>query len=283
MAYINGTRIMSAQLNGLVAIDEELSAASKNPIENKAVGNTLANALKGTATGEGAIRMDSVSPVEHEMDVRVESKNLFDVASNCASDNILDGKVSYEGDIITLTTSSGTLHINTKKYVVYPAGTYTLTVFPMSENVAMDFWTYDAKGGNETFVTGMSEVMNAPKSVTITRDYDFVLCISGNKQNYGTHLFKIQIERGTTATPFTPCITELDGVLVTRSGSDIEPTIHLANMDGTVSGVLSVSATTMLVADTDGVILTATYNKDTNAVINDLVERLAALEATTSI
>ncbi len=406
MAYINGTRIMSAQVNGLVAIDEELSAVSTNPVQNKAVGNTLANAVKGTVTGIGTVRMDDVSPVEHELDVKVTSKNLFDVAQNCASNNVVEGVVSYEGDIITLTTSKGELYINLHKKVIYPAGTYTLTVFPMSENVAISFWTYDAKGGNETFIAGMSEVMNAPKSVTITRDYDFALCISGNNQNYGTHLFKIQIEQGTTATPYTPYISsvaDLDGVLVTRRGKNlfnkddtscllngyissagvymasspnremsfifkctpntdyvvsklmsltnrvagfstipssgtagtyigeyigktsytfnsgtaeyiivwyfntsgefhaseevkasiqlelgtnatpytpyVEPTIHLANMDGTVSGVLSVSPMTTLTADTDSVVVTATYNKDTNAVINTLVERLAALEA----
>lgn len=175
--------------------------------------------VRETVTGNPAL-LDYVHPTEHEMDVRVESKNLFDVTKNCASNNIM-GNVSYDGDVITAELLDGQLYINRNKKVIYPAGTYTMTVFPMSENVAMGFWTYDANGGTETFVGGMSEVMNAPKSVTLTFDYDFAICICGNSKSKGTHSFKIQIEKGTTATEYTPHIADLSTVKVTKCGKNL--------------------------------------------------------------
>jgi len=407
MAYINGTRIMSAQLNGLVAIDEELSAVSTNPVQNKAVGNTLANAVKGTVTGIGTVRMDDVSPVEHELDVKVTSKNLipYPYAETTKTENGItftdngDGSVTVNG---TATANSVLAVASISQYFTLTPGKYTVSG-GFSSNAYIQVKNADMD-------KDLAYAGDAPVVFTLTETTK----IRGNLYvKSGTTLdnviFKPQIEIGTTATPYTPYISsmaDLDGALVTRRGKNlfnknditcllngyisgagvymassggeksfifecqpntdyvvskllgntnrvagfatipssgtagkflgefnektsytfnsgtakyiivwylnnygetvtnaemldsiqletgttattytpyVEPTYHLAGMDGTVDGVLSASPMTTLTADTDSVVVTATYNKDTNAVINTLAERLAALEATTSI
>lgn len=275
MAYINGTRIMSAQLNGLVAIDEELSAGSTNPVQNKAVGNALANALKGTVTGMGAVRMDDVSPVEHEIALRLASdtitdfsdvtvtgcgKNLFD-KENAA--NLLDGYVSGAG-----------------VYTVSFAGekSFVFKCTPNTDYVVSKRW------GATNRIAGFSAIPTITTAGTFIGEYNdrtsysfnsgtaeyivvWYFNNSGEKYTNEEMLASIQLEYGTTATVYEPYM-----------GAE-----YTANADGTVNGVLSVSPMTTLTADTDSVVVTATYNKDVNVVINTLEERLAALEATTSI
>lgn len=72
-----------------------------------------------------------------------------------------------------------------------------------------------------------------------------------------------QIEVGTKATPYEPYI---------------EPIEYPIGADGTVEGVTSLSPTTTLYADTAGVKIEVGYNKDINAVINDILKRIAATE-----
>lgn len=88
--------------------------------------------------------------------------------------------------------------------------------------------------------------------------------------NYDTNisfeqiLDSLQIEIGSMATEFEPYI---------------EPTEHTANADGTVEGVRSLYPSMALLSDTDGIIINAEYSRDTNKVINGLLERISALEA----
>lgn len=183
---------------------------------------TFANALKGSKVGEAAVAAKDVSPVEHEVGIKVSSKNLFDVAANCAVDNIYSSNsVTYDGDIITTNFQSGILYINNKKKVVYPAGTYTITIFPVSENIALGFWTYDSKGGSEKFVSISNTTFSTPKSVTITYDYDFAIGISGISIGYGNHSFKVQIEKGSTATAYTPYVEDISQTSISVGGKNL--------------------------------------------------------------
>lgn len=198
--------------------------------------------------------------------VTVGGKNLFDVTKNCAVDNISSSNsVTYDGDIITTNFKSGLLYINNKKKVVYPAGTYILTVFPMSENVSMSFWTYDSNGGSEKFLTNANNInnINTPtSSKPFTIDYDFAIGISGNNTSYGTHSFKIQVERGTSASEFEPYV---------------EPVTYTANADGSVDGVKSVYPSTSVSVEDASTVVSIEYNRDINKAFAELSAAIISL------
>ena len=51
MAYINGDQVLfSAQINGIVSIDEEMSETSENPVQNKAIKNYIDTTISHDVT-----------------------------------------------------------------------------------------------------------------------------------------------------------------------------------------------------------------------------------------
>lgn len=56
-----------------------------------------------------------------------------------------------------------------------------------------------------------------------------------------------------------------------------KPEEYIPNADGTVSGVTSLSPAMTILTDTDGVIVECEYNRDTNKVIDTLIDAITAL------
>lgn len=79
--------------------------------------------------------------------------------------------------------------------------------------------------------------------------------------SFENYKIKIQLETGKTATAFAPC-----------NGTTAMPA-----SDGTVAGLASVAPTMTLLTDTAGVVIDCTYNRDTNAVLAEILEKIAAL------
>ena len=62
-----------------VVVDDTLSSTSENPVQNKVLTKALgnyANTIKETASGE-VVSIDDISPIEHDVGVKVSSKNLL--------------------------------------------------------------------------------------------------------------------------------------------------------------------------------------------------------------
>lgn len=183
-----------------MSIAEKLiTIANNTPI----VANVVKNA-KGKASGTCIHVDDVINDENSQPKLQLKTKNLFIVKDMCASNNSLD--TTYDEDVITTTFTSGTLYINKNRRVIYPAGTYTVSVVPVSENVSCSIWLYDIDG-TETFVKAFS-LISTTMSQTVTSDKDFSIAFGGyggtNGAGYGTHSFKIQIEKGSYASTYTP-------------------------------------------------------------------------------
>ena len=238
-----------------------------------------ANALRGTVTGNPVCITDC-SPVEHEMEVKADApgatvtrygKNLFDinewVKNGCAtiaedgSYKLNNGRLYVEyghdkekgfyvpvnGNIpITITATfktNGTYPDNGYvfiAYVYYTDGTYTRL-------------NWDGKFANEIpqwhTRSGKSDPSKTIKKVSY---------VWSDKLPY---MKDFQIEVGETATPFEPYV---------------EPITYIADENGDVKGVMSVCPSTTLIAE-DGATVTAQYNKDTNKVVESLVNAIISL------
>ena len=81
---------------------------------------------------------------------------------------------------------------------------------------------------------------------------------------FNNYIIKIQLEPGKKATDFETC-----------NGAEYTPAA-----DGTVSGLTSVSPNMTILTDTDGVVVECEYNRDTNKVIERLVNAITALGGT---
>ena len=237
----------------------------------------VANALKGTAIGE-AVSMKDVSPLEHNIGVKLTSDTITDFSSVTLKKygkNLLDltsliGKsVTANGGTLSCgadggISGSGTVsgYVGFDPFRLYlPKGKYILSASGTFSNISCAIVLNDENGkvlqeaGVVSSGGGFSfNTENYPSfayiTVTIKRNNNVALS--------GTAYF--QIELGTKATEYEPFK---------------EPETY----NGTVDGVPSLYPVTTLMTDTAGVIITAEYNKDTNKVIEEINQKLTALSA----
>lgn len=116
--------------------------------------------------------------------------NIFDptkyVAGSAAN------PMSLEGDTYTMTWGNGGISFRTKGVQTFPAGTYTISA--TGSNVAgVKFYIYDAE--TDALITGIS---------TFTASVPFYIGVGGDYRNPGTAVFTIQLETGSTASPYSP-------------------------------------------------------------------------------
>ena len=236
-------------------------------IEQKRSDNTFANALKGNKS-DTAMLLDDVSPVTHEMSVKISSdtvtdltavkvsrcgKNLFDKDMSFTDENYLPNQ-NYNSTYFIQLLPNTTYYVKTfnplaPSYVGY-------TFINNRPNVASSVSTAVCVSGIYSTAENDWHIDNY-----ITTDNSGKLYIGNNKSladlKKAVQEANIQIELGSTATYYEPYIT---------------PTDYTPTADGTVNGITSLYPNTTLTTDTDGVIIDCEYNRDIN-------KAFAALEA----
>ena len=245
--------------------------------EQKRSDNTFANALKGTKSGT-AILLDDVSPVTHDMSVKVMSKNLipFPYYNFPLGEIIVNGLtfITYEdGSILVNGTSEATTHRylyrNTKDLLGLKTGDTIAFSWALSDNTT-DINAYcnyfDSAAAIQSSGMQLSKTMTS-FTVTITDDWiGFAIYIIFKAGvTYNNLLIKPQLELGTTATAYTPYVPDLTAVKVKKSNAFGEIVAeYTPTADGTVNGVTSLYPNTTLMTDTEGVLIDCEYNRDIN-------------------
>lgn len=187
--------------------------------------NSFANALKGNASG-AAIRLTDVSPNEHMLGVKVRGKNLipYPYYNTTKTENGITFTVNADGSI----SFSGTSTAQATFYFVYKAMslkqgvTYTLSASGnYSFGGSATIYIYDSTQGQSAYIsllTDTSATFTPAKNINNTNCY---LVIPANRTVSGT--LKPQLELGSTATAYTPYISDLSTVTVTRCRKNLIP------------------------------------------------------------
>lgn len=166
------------------------------------------------ATASGAVvAVNDVSPVEHDVGVKVASKNLLD----------------NNTDKLTLQFN----HTDYGYYIHLPAGTYTVHAEPLVDSFS-EYLYHQALDENGVSVGNIAANYNCPVVggkllvVTFTVNVDFIyrLYCAGNGKNLDHakavfNMFNIQLEKGSTATNYTPYVEDLEGITVKRYGKNL--------------------------------------------------------------
>lgn len=232
-------------------IDQTYSLTSTNAQSGKAVAeavlteqkradNTFANALKGSKTGT-AMLLDDVSPVTHDMSVKVRGKNLFD-------------KDNY----IIITGNQSHLAFDISKLIIGNKYTFSsnlpITWFKISNSAGgYNSVQLSKLAGFTTFTFTMQRNSNISSTATqylfIGIDTSANKVISNISELDG---YNIQIELGTTATTYTPYVPDLTAFKVSRYGK------NLLNSLGTWSG-----QNVSVISRDDGIVTTQSPNTTT--------------------
>ena len=293
-------------------VDQNYNPDSENPQSGKAVTEavaieqnradyTYANALKGNASGF-EILVDDVSPVTHEMGVRVRSKNLLNLQGRIEA-------VSNGYSPSTVRTLTGNqLFVgfsNGNHWLGMPAGIASYSIEENKVEVATKNSSYGIgfdisikPGTNYKYSYSTTEDTSDIRAALYTADgvftrtvgyktngfttteeeYWAIIIFTSPTLNKAASYTNIQFEENSTATDYTPCVNDLTKVKLIKSGDTgdvISEYIPLA--DGTVKNVRSIYPSTILTTDTEGILINCTYNRNINKVIDKMVSEISAL------
>ena len=260
--------------------DRDYSPTSENAQSGKAVAealkaertyanNSFSGALRGSASGE-AVRLTDVSPIEHEIKIKLTAesnhsdfsgvtlkrygKNLLPYPyKNTNIDYTFNGinyKVKSDGTVVLNGTA------NEQSYfilagLVLNKGVYYLSGCPSGGEGSTysiyfqydNFSYYKADYGSGVKID-INEKKNCAVAITI-----------GKNTAVSNLIFKPMLEVGSKLTDFEERRTAV---------------AYTPAVDGTVTGVTSISPDMTFLSDTDGVIINAEYNKDLNKAISEL-------------
>ena len=206
--------VTKEQMNAAIAA--EVSA------EKNRANNAFGNALKGAVSGS-AVRMDDVSPVEHTLGVKVGSKNSFDISSSVGFQSYYSGVTSTISGT-TITTSSTANRSCNLLLGNFSAGTYTISF----SNT--DFSLLMLQYGETLEKLSRLDSVNfkSTKSHTFTLTQPVKLWLESTiSTNQTRTITDIQLESGSTVTPYTPFISDFSTVTVTRCGKNLlDPSLY---------------------------------------------------------
>lgn len=204
--------------------DRAYSPTSENAQSGKAVAealkaertyanNSFSGVLRGSASGE-AVRLTDVSPLEHTLTVKLKSKNLLPFPYFHSS--MLQAGITYTVNSDGTITANGTA-TGRSEFVLsanksdWASGNYVLSGCPSGGSTD----TYSLQTINGFSDTGSGLQKND------TAEFARISIIIKKGTTVSNLVFKPQLELGTTPTAYTPYISDLTSVNVTRYGKNL--------------------------------------------------------------
>ena len=220
-----------ASLN-IPPVDQTYSPTSANAQSGKAVAeavsaeqsradNTFANALKGSKSGS-AILIDDVSPVTHDMGVKVKSKNLltYPYVETTLTRNGITFTDNGDGTITANGTATADTQFRLQDTAVYP-NNYNPFVNLINQRVIIT-GSPDGSSKDTYAIQSIQTGIYGNTGFTISNSnlYRFAIFIKSGI-TVENLVFKPQIELGKTATAYTPYVPDLTAVKVSRCGKNL--------------------------------------------------------------
>lgn len=201
--------------------------------------------IEKTVSGS-VISLDDVSEVPHDVAVQLSSKTVTDfsgVAVKVLGKNLFDG--AFEYGILVGTTGAELSHenayIRTTNYIEVFEGVNYVISFKDYANVNMLVYEYKY----DYTYNGTTNVVLNPNQVYTPSENTKYIRFRPNSYTIPIDA-ECQMEVGTVPTAYEPYIPEK---------------IYIAEADGTVKGIKSISPNMTIYSDGEGVNITATYHK----------------------
>ena len=178
------------------------------------VNNTFANALKGSTNGE-VIAITDISPIEHDLSVKVSSKNLIPYGYSSKTEYGIQYTVNEDGTVICNGTSSGAtfLFVQSDKKMLFPKGVYYWSCLTQTQD-GVSAW---ARSQTTTYQdTGKGVIVNLEEDTEL---YFYVTIRSGTVID--NLVLKPMFTKGTTATDYVPYVDDIDAVKVKAQGKNL--------------------------------------------------------------
>ena len=175
----------------------------------------FANALKGSARGE-VIRIDDVSPLEHNVSVKVASKNLWDNGSTTSQKGIGTWTITQTGASFARNGSTGATYMFSKKFKITKGTTITFSCSKTGD-AALSF--YKDKVWGDLLKRTIGNVL----SYTATEDTSILPAIIIDSTHNEVVMTDIQVEIGNVATEYEPYVDITSSEVIVRGKNLVAP------------------------------------------------------------
>ena len=189
---------------------------------------TFSNALRGSASGS-SVRLIDVSPNEHTLGVKVSSKNLmpYPYAGKTSTSNGITFTINSDGSVTANGTATAQAHLYLynnsnvpNNFPVKANQNYTVSGLPSGSSATTYFirlTTLIDSHSNDFYTGQLTHKLNISSDDHIK--WAFIVIAKGTTVE--NLVFKPQVELGSTATAYTPYISDLTTVTVTRCGKNL--------------------------------------------------------------
>lgn len=253
-----------------IPVDSELSAESENPVQNKAIANSLSNAVKGKARG-AILKISDISPITHLLKITAEGGNASDISNlkvRRYGKNQLDfAEIQQNGYAVPEITENGFIltggyYASIKNVPVLPNTKYCLSyntqnITGTTKNVAV-FADNNTSSRITAFTNGTGGVFDSGECSTVM----IAFYASSSNASQTVEFTDIQLELGTQQTEYEPYVPVLEAAV---------------KENGTVEGLTSAYPNTVIVSDNPNVTLTCEYSKDLNKVIGKIIDAVVSM------
>lgn len=186
-----------------------LAVAEAVAIEQNRANATFSNALKGSKSGS-ALLIDDVSPISHDIGVKIRGKNLCD-----------DNKRLFTGGGIFFGFTQSIIPIKLSK------GTYTFSVVT-ADGTTTNLYIKNSDNTKTLFAAYSRNKL----TFTLSETQDILLSVYKSGYTSTDDVVTAQLEIGTTATAYTPYVPDLTAVKVSRCGKNLFDINGFINLTG---------------------------------------------------
>lgn len=253
-----------------------------------------ANSIKGVKKGTGVVEINDMSPLSHYLDITVSGEGASECTIACNGKNMLDfnGRTladfdvsghNFTGNNLFLSVSGNGYYKKNEGAYSYDASTHRLEVscgnawyglgldfkvsekqnYRISTGYVSDNFTvlvsfYNSAGENVSFLFDMEN-----KGFTIPAGVEWMIVIftAKVKDVHGVYEY-VQLEAGNAATEYQPYV---------------EPQYAVPDYNGTIKSFVSKYPAVIVSSDNPAVIISCTYNRDTDKAYKELVNAITAL------
>lgn len=251
---------------------------SNTVVEERLTSNTLySTAIKGFAVGR-EVNLTDISPLTHELQIKVESKNLIqqpyqekDVTTGDVTHiTNSDGSITFNGTVLDNNQSMFLGTGKDYKPALISGRNYCLS---LDSNIgALIMKVFDNENSKIIYFSQKTSPFIWSDDYTFQSIY---ILLSSNQVIDNETVYP-QLEQGTTVTDYSPYVKDLEGRKISRSSGvnvDSDHFVYAVSADGTVEGVTSLYPTTVLTGN-GTIAINCEYNIDTKTYIDNQIAEL---------
>lgn len=219
-----------------------------------------ANAVKGNAFGNSVVISD-ISPIEHNLDVKVKSRNM-------------STRTTYKK-----ASGAYTSLVSTETAPVEVGKTYTASWDTQNTGVTCWFTLYSKY--REDVSVSAKYVCDGKRHSATFKIIEKPVGAGGTALQQGNDIAadelpvsNFMLEEGETATEYTPYVADISNILVKVSDEKGRFDEHYSLPDGRLENVVSSYPSMNLVTENPDVVIDVTYNRDLNKAFSELEEKI---------